>query len=383
MMMAGGLLVLTSCSTEEETNGNIQQSGIPIEFGTYIGRNVQTRAEDYTISTIQKNGLKVFAFYTGTDTWSTYSTAHTNDLTPNFMNMQAVKYADGAWTYTPLKYWPNNTGEKLSFFAYHDAMVTADKDSYTSPDFAGARSYTVYANADPAYSKDLVYAEPVLDQTKPASNSKITFTFKHAYARIKLSVAYAADATTQGSATIATGSTVSVQKVTLGAANDTTKQFYGNAVLNLFGTEGTNRGDIWSNKGTKDEPVRHQIYWTDGTIDNNRKTCDFNDVYKAVTNEYQQLTADNRNAYVIPQSFTDLPISIVYTVTTTDTNLTGGAFTTTNTVSGTISSIDFEAGKSYNIKILIGLNSVKFNVDSVDEWTDTTVDVSLPANTID
>ena len=386
-LMAGGLLTFTSCSTEEGgTNGAIQQSGIPIEFGSYIGRNVQTRAEDYDISTIQKNGIKVFAFYTETQDWSAYSTSQSGELTPNFMNMQDVTYSseNQRWTYTPLKYWPNNAGDKLSFFAYHNPYVTSDKTTYSSPNFAGARSYLVYTNDDPSYSKDLVYAEPVLDQTKPDINSKITFTFKHAYARIKLSVAYAADAVDQGTSTIGSETAVSVQKVLLGDATDTSKQFYANAVLNLFGTEGTNQGDIWSKKGESDTYTKyHQIFWSDGNTDANRSKCDFvENVYKGVTNEYQQLTSTDHNAYVIPQTFTDLPISITYTVTTTDSNLTGGVSTIKNTVSGTIPSLNLEAGKSYNIKILLGLTSVKFDVDSVDDWgTDNTVDVSLPANT--
>lgn len=94
-----------------------------------------------TNTTLQSTGFGVFAYYTGTKTYDEaqyYDGAAvdpSNRLAPNFMWNQSVTYS-GGWTYTPVKYWPNeiqngnvdqqspaaqgsnSKGGKVSFFAY-------------------------------------------------------------------------------------------------------------------------------------------------------------------------------------------------------------------------------------------------------------------------
>lgn len=103
----------------------------------------------------------------------------------------------------------------------------------------------------------------------------------------------------------------------------------------------------------------------------------------ALSQKYQDLSLASSSAFVIPQDFTStaLPITIKYTVATTDSKNSANSSTINNTISSTIS-VNFEAGKSYTIRILIGMTSVKFDVNKVDDWTDATdIDVDLPANT--
>ncbi len=159
---AAAVAMLTGCSQSDDlvTAPTVQQNteDNAIQFGTYMGKIATTRAvvnKTYTAGPIETSTLPtarfgVFAYLTQSD----YSnTAPTTSLAPNFMYNQEIQYDDaigtGAWTYSPVKYWPNGTdagntsgnpsntaadntsgtgnqfGKKLSFFAFAPFMTTA------------------------------------------------------------------------------------------------------------------------------------------------------------------------------------------------------------------------------------------------------------------
>jgi hypothetical protein len=92
------------------------------------------------LTRLKEKGFGVFAQYTAAETWSAYTEA-----TPfNFMWNQQVDWTEGssAWTYSPVKYWPNdnqpadNQGAQgsqehsyLSFFAYAPYVAVAPPDT--------------------------------------------------------------------------------------------------------------------------------------------------------------------------------------------------------------------------------------------------------------
>ena len=124
-------LTMTSCSNDENMVSIPQ--GNAIEFGTYVGRDAQTKGSvlDNTVATgLPKQGFGVFAYYT--DEVHYNGTAGTGSKL-NFMNNTHVTSNDGTtWTYSPLKYWPNETNDRLTFFAYapyDDADYTANTSS--------------------------------------------------------------------------------------------------------------------------------------------------------------------------------------------------------------------------------------------------------------
>ena len=135
LMAAAAALMLTACSSENDVlqtttqkNETTAQQAVGFDVFTPQATNV-TRAGDAGVMTTQAlkdgEGFGVFAMYTGiTDYAATFK--------PNFMFNEHVSWANG-WTYSPLKYWPNETTndsqtpapgavmpdlEKLSFFAY-------------------------------------------------------------------------------------------------------------------------------------------------------------------------------------------------------------------------------------------------------------------------
>lgn len=173
------LLALAGCSKDEA--GNDSGAPVPVRFEAGSPEVFKTRTEINTLDDLKNpvknpNGFGVFAYYTGASGWGTVGSS----TTPNFMYNQQVTYSSG-WTYTPVKYWPNADGEKVSFFAY--APYTSNTTGFSTNTDAGAPiiSYTWGTTNDLLYDKQI-------DQVKGTVSSAVTFTFKHALAKVEFKI---------------------------------------------------------------------------------------------------------------------------------------------------------------------------------------------------
>ncbi len=129
------------------------------------------------------NSMELYAYYTAQKEWG--GVVSPDDFA-SFMYDQSItrEYTNKSWStwqYSPAKYWPNNSDDKITFFAFApENMVTIATDQVTGkPIF----SYTSHNQSE--YNQDLV-ACVNYDETK--SNSAIVLNFKHALTRIKFSV---------------------------------------------------------------------------------------------------------------------------------------------------------------------------------------------------
>ena len=124
ILAAVAALVLAGCA-KNETFVNVADRDA-VNFGAYSGRTL-TKAgstDDMNLEALKKAdaGFGVFATYTGTDAFE--DAANDAGATDDFMNNQKVTWDGAAWSYSPVKYWPNPTnGQKaddqhISFFAY-------------------------------------------------------------------------------------------------------------------------------------------------------------------------------------------------------------------------------------------------------------------------
>lgn len=121
-------LLITACSTEDEkdTAGGYTPSTDGIKFDAVLDQNT-TRAygeiaddntlknltfENHPSNSAEKRGFGVLGLYTGRLKYENTS------VSPDFMFNQHVTFSSGEWTYNPVKYWPNESGDYVSFFAY-------------------------------------------------------------------------------------------------------------------------------------------------------------------------------------------------------------------------------------------------------------------------
>ena len=372
-LIALAVLGLSSCAKEitvDQVNPDT-----PIEFGTYLGRAAQTKAgvaklEDGTYG-LQKTGFGVYAYYTGQNSMGA-------SATPNYMSNQLVEWKSSKWEYSPVKYWPNNTNDKVSFYAYAPYEDGADPNTtnISVPDntATGEPAIGFTVNETVVDQTDLLYATALKDQTKPLKyTEKTTFTFNHALSRVAFSVQLMADAVNGDT----TGSTDDDTTVS-GTINDTETTIAVTQV-DLIG-KFYNSGTLQLNGGTW--TVLNAAESTDYTL----ASANFNnDVASKVTITDTALNKDDSYIMIIPKEFKEsdmIKIRVTYTVTTTDTNLNEGKSEITNVIESTPFTFNFEQGKAYNFSLHLGLDSVQFEA-SVAPWADGTqadTAVNVPIN---
>lgn len=215
------------------------------------------------------NKFGVFAYYTQNNNYA--NNYGTGSQTPNFMYNQPVQSADGTnWTYSPVKYWPNDnttadnqnatgtTTSKVSFFAYSpfleynevgsssdDGIVgmSANTSGYdptiklklpTTPTASnvvdllwGTRGQADYKEADGTNNTGATVGSSYnVDLTKQYVSEKVNFLFKHALAKLG-----------------GKGTTGDLSKVQIALDLDNVRTGTGN---------GTNGGSVWdaTNKTT-------------------------------------------------------------------------------------------------------------------------------------
>ena len=195
---AVAVLLLSACSTDDNSglSNNPADDRQPVAFSAAMAdsQEAETRAApnvmDVTELQSSGEGFGVFACYTGLYKYGDVV------VQPDFMYNQQVTWNSSEWTYSPLKYWPSGEGEVsgsmgtsphyLSFMAYapYSDMSTGDA-GYCIPSMslqreAGNPWITYRLHTDPAKQVDLLFAKPLLNQTK--EDATLPFEFQHALA---------------------------------------------------------------------------------------------------------------------------------------------------------------------------------------------------------
>lgn len=373
-MLAAAAVTFTSCQKDEVLNSVPQDQ--PIEFGTYVGRGAQTKANTSIddAADLAAKSFGVYAYYTGATSFDAATS------TPNFMNNQQITSTDNgaSWTYTPVKYWPNNPGEKVSFFAYapyeSDTYEAVQLQSTTTP---GTPTVTYIVNTDCDKHVDLLYSNTDnTNKTKQSITGKINFNFAHALTRIGFSAQLFIDDVSEdetGSndtddndgAGLGSGTQVEIKSIEL------IGNFDGKADLKL--SDGT-----WSNISNTISSFTIPAEKLHNTTLTNKD--------KVSLNSNDNTNEDKGYLMVIPKKFDGsagnaLKIKVTYNVITTDPNLSGsdGKSEIENIIESKPFSIEFKQGKAYNFNLQLGLTSVKFSAD-VAAWDETDKAVNVPIN---
>lgn len=438
LLAAVAAFILPSCAKIDNVKQTEQNT--PVSFGIYFPRGtkdtkagaagtITTDGTDGTSSTVIAQSLQDLGF----GVFATYSDGgdYESTIGPNFM--YNTKVSTSSWTYSPIKYWPNETiddnqgaygpsttaADKLSFFAYaphvgyvNDPTHGNDFDgssetegiiALTAKDATTDPKVTYKLSATPDKAVDLLWAVapsgglnytdvhnqavsvtagmPLINLTKPSTSQKITFRFRHATSRLALKIAGAFDQEDAGG-TLADGTKVTVEKVEI------TAPLYQEAVLNLKNT--TANVPLWEYGSAAASTTLTAAGDNLNATIKDSGSDEVQTVAGVTASEKNVFSGDNVFFTLIPKSgATTVRVKITYYVTTADNALNAGFSRVQNVIykditfgQDTPSVINgFEAGKSYTIKITLGLTSVKLDA-SVEDWVDATPssEIDLPAN---
>ena len=426
--VAVAALALTACSSDNEVTQSapqLQSGPQTVAFDTYVPTTTRAGATGVmTTSVLQTTGFGVFAQYSNDGDY-----VKTTDPTANFMWNQEVTYSSAAWGYSPLKYWPNETvndsqdlggtgdgnatsaaADKLSFFAYAPYVSAGSaggivsmmaKDSKTvdpwveysvattptsSVDLlwgvapSGGLSYTNVAGG----TTSVVAGKPLLNLIKPKKDEKIKFLFQHALARLGLTVVAAFDQIAAGGEQPAT-TKIAVKSVVITETTGT-HQLKTSGKLNLNNTTAfqalwyDTTGDIsFTVSGATLNPA---IAWnTDAGITYTDASI------PGVTTTEQKVIAptvtpahDNYFMVIPSHADTQLQVVITYDVITADANLKDGYSVVENVITKKVTIPTLTNNKAYNLKLVLGMTSVKLDAE-VAEWkTDGGTETYLPQN---
>ncbi len=462
-MFATAALMLAACSNDGEVAVNdgaaqLQSGSGAVAFDTYTSSATKAGTTGIMTTTELKSGFGVFAQYSnGAD----YNKA--TDPVANFMWNQKVYYSD-AWTYSPVKYWPNETvydpqypasnpidpadptisthADKLSFFAYApyvkeltsasgNGKLDIDGDN-TTDEYDAVPSITasgiktakaggieaVIANnakdndpwvrysvaTDPANSVDLLWGVapagglsytnvtggttsvgegmPLINLIKPAKDQKIKFLFQHALARIGMTVVYAADQISAGG-TLNANTKIAVKSVAIQEVTTTNLKTSG--ALNLNNT--TKFQALWSETSgafsatVSGDGLNPDIaYYTDAATTWAKPST--LTTWTGVTNVEKDVIKGKNYFMVIPaaKANTTLKVTITYATITQDANLKGTFSDVENVINKDITISNLTNNKAYNLKLILGMTSVKLEAEVADWEVDGSNEVYLPQN---
>ncbi|MBO5920543.1 MAG: fimbrillin family protein [Bacteroidales bacterium] len=188
ILVFAAAMVLPGCSKEDVGNGD----NMPVGFSACGEWNLLTRdgddnnspddntEEEEGVADPSKTGfmegdsLRVFGHYrmNGEDV---------KGVAPNFMYAQPVVLTGDGWYYSPLKYWPNNKGDLLDFYAY----TPLNKNISISPaNQMGPPVISYKLRAEDEAITDILFAEK-RSVEKPAANGKTQLVFRHLMGKLQ------------------------------------------------------------------------------------------------------------------------------------------------------------------------------------------------------
>lgn len=345
LLFAAAAIMMVGCSKDQVVSEMPQDNAI--NFGMYFGRDAQSRAAIMDLDDLKAQSFGVFAYYTDDSNYAEGTS------TPNFMFNQKVTWVDPAWTYSPLKYWPNEVADRLSFFAYAP-HTTGSNDNIVLDGFtnasASAPSITYTLNADQSKHVDLLWATPHYNLQKQTITGDVKFTFNHALSRIGFkSVAVIDELSNNNNGDIDNGShpnpldgktTITLKSIKL------IGNFYKGGKLNLA-------TGAWSD------------YVAAASTEYKWGTADFK--VDNVTTTKTVVLDDAKYLTVLPHTASqNIQFEVVYTVKTADGALKDGYSEVTNTIVSDPFNFTFQQGYAYNFVLHVGLTSVKFSAEVAD-----------------
>lgn len=381
--MAMAALLTAGCSQNEITD--ISPDASPaVGFSVYAtAQSRGTITDNSTSGTGIKNttGFGALAYYTEQSNWS-----NTGSFSPNFMYNQQVKWATNVWTYTPVKYWPNTEGDKISFFAY--APYESSPSSGTSKGVVlssytatGAPTLRFTLQPTPAALIDLVAtdatstsgANQTINITK--RTTAVAFKFNHLLTRVNFKAKLDAAPVASETFIFVTGMRL------VGSTNHSASTFYSAATYKF--ADGT-----WDY--TTATPAKQSADYAINTVmPLASQTAAINAKYTTQgiritsTTTGDALLKSGEYLFLIPPvdntgvDTDKMKVEIDYDIVTLDSKLSLGYSVTSTQATVSLNKGTLARSKAYDFLFTIGLEKVTVSAE-VTDWS-TPTDAAAPA----
>lgn len=339
-------LVLSGCAGEavEETSSS---SASEINFDAYVGRNASTRSDvtdiDFLKSGEWNAGFGVFARYGNT----------------HLMDTEHVTWREDHWGYDHIRFWPSSGKVDFYAFAPYSPQVRMGSLPDSLVNQADSNSPNTYIDFPSNWSPvDLIWSKQ-LGQTAPTSpDSKVTFKFEHALARLSFDIT---------APKLEDGTVIKVQRVRLYGVSDFKGVFVMEGYLNLntgawiLADNGVKWHYSWTPEGKKADIPNNDNAKKDSIVYKLSDPPELPNLKNKVTND------DDSYIFIIPQTKNEsFYLTITYTVQQ-------GKFEETVTVKKNLldvlckpgdpnPSFTFEKGKAYVFHLKLSLDPVDFSV---------------------
>lgn len=386
-LMAVAALTWTGCSQNEimDTNPDAHKA---IGFGVYTGTQSRGVVTDNTTTNDgTANGLKVADKGFGMQAYLTSGAYQTNGLKGHFMdNVHVTWDASGnAWTYSPVKFWPENTTDKISFFAYapyaanaaDNGITLTHADNTKDPKLTFALQTKQQEMVDLVVSESKTGNNGTTDQTQTTAGSSVNINFKHVLTRVAMKAKTSTDISAANNLTKVAITGVSIEH---------NSKLYSQAVLNMNSLDWETSTSYLagsytlesSNDGTKKGIMN---YVTDFKFGNITVTPAI-DI--STNKDGVSLFSNDQYLFLIPVNNAsgtaaqgDVSVKITYTIVTKASADSDNASMSENTKTVQLPAGILQKGAAYELIFTISLNAVKLTVDKVEGWTPSPTNVEV------
>ncbi len=376
-IIAFAALSVTSCTKDEVIEIMPQEA---IEFGTYLGHDVQSRG--VVLDNSNFNQFGVFASYTD-GSWTPNSPI-------NFMFNQVVNKSGNNWTYSPLKYWPADQSYKVSFFAYapyaasdNGISLVTDKTGAGAPQIL----YTIN-DADLGKMADFV-ADVEIDHSKLAGDESdidqvdenVIFSLQHELTRVNIQAKLDRDAF--GANDVANKTKVNIKSVEFTGPEGL---FVAEGIY-TFATENDKRG-TWQTTSTPDEDTINLASILNAQADAELSPYAISGVSVGTTNAVS-LFKNTEYLFLIPvagesglATAGNVKMKIAYDIVTVDSAVNDGYTATPAVKEISLPAGALKQGYAYLYTLTFGLNEIVLSAD-VDDWDTATWEEDVDWDDVD
>lgn len=361
-IIAFAALSVTSCTKDEVIEIMPQEA---IEFGTYLGHDVQSRG--VVLDNTNFNQFGVFASYTDGN-WNANSPI-------NFMFNQEVNKSGNNWTYSPLKYWPADQTYKVSFFAYAPYAASDNGISLVTQKNGAGAPQILYTINDRELGKmaDFV-ADVEINHSKQSGDEgdidqvdeTVTFSLQHELTRVNIQAKLDRDAF--GANDVANKTKVNIKSVEFTGSED----LFASEGTYTFATENGKRG-TWLITSTQAVETINLASILSAQVDADLAPYAISGVSVGTTNAVPLFDTDEY-LFLIPvagesglATAGDVKMKIAYDIVTVDSAVNDGYTATPAVKEISLPVGALKQGYAYLYTLTFGLNEIVLSAD-VDDW---------------